>query len=1126
MESYRFYSQIKNPLNTFKKNTNSQENPERIFKQNLNNINNYITNDNALFTKEELVEENIIKPKKVHLNSNFIKNKQKKEIIIEEENFNEDKLNNSKKSHIHQSSIFGRKNHEMNKDDFPKQNNIHDLDQFEKCHGRYKSQIIKNENNKYGKILYLEGNSKHHKNPKEEILEEENYKIIAIGKKETEIKKNKTKKLIVKKKKLKQKASKNVLFNSNNEENNTINSKDYKNQRINLIKLIKEKQNYDINLGEQSIYDLFNKNFKNNFQDLNDIRVPDENQINNDIEKNNKIYNKNLYSDLDKNSNSNVEQESNIFFDDSSNKYSSFSIPNENSILDYHQKMKNFSPNRNSENCYENINKNIKKKIINLNKSFPVSDESSKNDKSNSKINENKYKSEKEKLLSPDEILSQEFSELKSKYKIIKFLGKGSYGCVCKAINLKNNREVAIKKYLNIFRDQIDCKRILREISIFRQLNHPNIVKCFDIIIPNIDSIESIYVEMELCDTDLKSIIYNSDINLSYLQIKKILYDILNGLDYIHNLGLIHRDLKPGNIVINLENCSVKICDFGLARDTTLEFSEKELNKILFENNYDDKNIKEFILENLYKPLIYDSVNSQKLELLKEGLSKEILRKFLEKRNKKDTNILAYENDAKYINSTSDRQINKINPLDRLDRIKKFYSKKNNDVDYNGNIEEKKILNINNSERKKSAKCEMIRNINHEKKLSYDFEEDFQNDSKIIKNKLNNFKSICYDDFNFVPKNFIMELQKELGKINITNSLKYQRKQTLCNLKKDSTQISNYKLNYLKNSSSSINDKDKNVDIENYLKNKNPILKDFYFNYNLFFKTYCFENSTKLRKSFTPHVITRWYRPPEIILLEPIYTTAVDIWSVGCIFAELLGKLPGNYILGPLFPGKFCHPMSPYIVENEGKRIIDMSADDQLLCILNILGSPKSEDLEFLTNYDALAYIKSLGNFERKDFSEFFNVSHEKSLEVLEKMLCFNPYRRTNIKILLESEFFEDVKSLIQKNEKSDQFLENKRSYENHLLKEKHILSEFDFNNYNELYKEVINGNEKQSFQDKIFKNNNKENKMILNIFDTDNFNPSFDELAELFRKEYYLFKNDKNRILEEINEKNNDFKI
>ena len=70
-----------------------------------------------------------------------------------------------------------------------------------------------------------------------------------------------------------------------------------------------------------------------------------------------------------------------------------------------------------------------------------------------------------------------------------------------------------------------------------------------------------------------------------------------------------------------------------------------------------------------------------------------------------------------------------------------------------------------------------------------------------------------------------------------------------------------------------------------------------------------------MKRELTGHVVTRWYRAPEIILLEKDYGPAIDIWAVGCIFAELLGMMkehaPTFLDRTPLFPGKSCFPLSP-----------------------------------------------------------------------------------------------------------------------------------------------------------------------------------------------------------------------
>ena len=84
----------------------------------------------------------------------------------------------------------------------------------------------------------------------------------------------------------------------------------------------------------------------------------------------------------------------------------------------------------------------------------------------------------------------------------------------------------------------------------------------------------------------------------------------------------------------------------------------------------------------------------------------------------------------------------------------------------------------------------------------------------------------------------------------------------------------------------------------------------------------------------TEYVVTRWYRAPELLLACEFYSGAIDVWSVGCILAELL-------LRQPFFPGK------DYL--------------DQLRIIIAQLGNPPEQELTFITNEKARAFIKELG---------------------------------------------------------------------------------------------------------------------------------------------------------------------
>ena len=119
-----------------------------------------------------------------------------------------------------------------------------------------------------------------------------------------------------------------------------------------------------------------------------------------------------------------------------------------------------------------------------------------------------------------------------------------------------------------IFDDETDCKRILREVTLLRKLRHPCVVELIEICQPSDpENFTTIYVVMEFAESDLKKIL-KSTINLEILHIQTIIYNLLCAIKYLHESKVIHRDLKPANILVN-EDCSVKLCDYGLARSIT-----------------------------------------------------------------------------------------------------------------------------------------------------------------------------------------------------------------------------------------------------------------------------------------------------------------------------------------------------------------------------------------------------------------------------------------------------------------------------------------------------------------------------------------------------------------------------
>ena len=117
----------------------------------------------------------------------------------------------------------------------------------------------------------------------------------------------------------------------------------------------------------------------------------------------------------------------------------------------------------------------------------------------------------------------------------------------------------------------------------------------------------------------------------------------------------------------------------------------------------------------------------------------------------------------------------------------------------------------------------------------------------------------------------------------------------------------------------------------------------------------------------TDYVATRWYRAPEILLGSNKYTKGVDMWSMGCILAELLlGK--------PVFPGT--------------------STLNQLDRVMEVTGRPSQEDVESINSPLAQTMLESLPPTKAKKLRDMFPTASEEALDLLKNLLQFNPNKR------------------------------------------------------------------------------------------------------------------------------------
>lgn len=153
------------------------------------------------------------------------------------------------------------------------------------------------------------------------------------------------------------------------------------------------------------------------------------------------------------------------------------------------------------------------------------------------------------------------------RYEIEKLLGSGGMGAVYLAKDrILASDHVAIKVlHRQLAFEQKYTQRFLREVQLMRRVNHPNVVRTFDV---GADG-DTVYLTMEYAPGRSLLRLIERD-NLAVEQLPELIIQICEGLEAIHSAGIIHRDLKPENIIV-VEDGTAKITDFGVARP---EFSE------------------------------------------------------------------------------------------------------------------------------------------------------------------------------------------------------------------------------------------------------------------------------------------------------------------------------------------------------------------------------------------------------------------------------------------------------------------------------------------------------------------------------------------------------------------------
>ncbi|XP_062506587.1 extracellular signal-regulated kinase 2-like [Corticium candelabrum] len=168
-----------------------------------------------------------------------------------------------------------------------------------------------------------------------------------------------------------------------------------------------------------------------------------------------------------------------------------------------------------------------------------------------------------------------------SRYRVKERLGKGAYGIVWKAVDRQTGEIVALKKIFDAFQNETDAQRTYREVMFLQKFSgHDNVIKLLNVV--QADHDQDLYLVFEYMDTDLHAAIKSKilqDVHKQY-----IMYQLLKAMKFIHSGNVVHRDMKPSNVLLN-SDCLVKLCDFGLARSVSHPTSRKETSTDLLDGD-------------------------------------------------------------------------------------------------------------------------------------------------------------------------------------------------------------------------------------------------------------------------------------------------------------------------------------------------------------------------------------------------------------------------------------------------------------------------------------------------------------------------------------------------------------
>jgi serine/threonine protein kinase len=607
-----------------------------------------------------------------------------------------------------------------------------------------------------------------------------------------------------------------------------------------------------------------------------------------------------------------------------------------------------------------------------------------------------------------------------SKYRLSRWIGKGSFGQVMLAEDLESGRFVAIKRVSTLAGHDRDRNmlRLLREISLQRRLDHPHIVKIVDVLPLNAavasprssagESALDCYIVMEYGGTTLRQYMNDRARTLGLRAVHSIAAQLLSAVAYIHSCGIVHRDIKPENILIDVQadgSPILRLADFGLARVVDLETVDSASGSPRLQPQPSPRCSSELApcdaagaakhpppLPSYSPPVgstcfkrVADAIDQTVSELLQAAQSSAKAKRSSEV-TEEDRKLVyddvdvsdAADEGSRLSCSTSCSDMRSTTPSQSRKHVETSHLLLRTGSGASVSSASSSAVVAGSSQTTGAQPHDLIKRT------------DRSSGSSAPSLVTGSTVEICGRDARTVPHSRAASAQSSKLQRDVSPS-------------KIASQVSERGSTAASSTADHVEQDAKAASTSQ----SRPSIS----------------TSLSRPRKMTSHVVTRWYRAPEVFLTLGEYSFGVDIWSCGCVFAELLALMSETTIRKRrstvLFEGSKFILGSPIAADVSARAGRQPDVCDMFRLIFRLLGVPPVSDLEDMTRNSSVVLQVLLQNFAKAEdmheqgdpkllgrLQRRLDAADHDDLLCLRSMLSFHPRNRASACELLSRPSF------------------------------------------------------------------------------------------------------------------------